>query len=197
MFKSHLFNEPMGPRYAALTSTIPVEPFSPPFHLTFHGFLLERLPRIKEFLPLGESEIYLHLSIDKVELDWNQRISSLFHFADETFDLLFVKEEFPRPQWIVVQSVCLGIRADMRIDKEDLAPFDITVTVPEVHFSLPQGFDLRPEQSDPGLVSLFDKVIMKCLFVLTNHFFAHYLYFTEKRSLNQCFYPPHSSLLPQ
>src|SRR5512139_1885318 len=163
----------MGPRYAALASTIPVEPFSPPLHLTFHGFLLERLPLIKEFLPLGESQIYLHLSIDKVELDWNQRIPPLFHLADETFDLLFVKEEFPRPQWIVVQSVRLGIRADMRIDQEDLALFDITVTVPEVHFSFPQGFDLRPEQSDPGLVSLFDEVIMKCLFVLTNHFFAH------------------------
>src|SRR4030042_2399231 len=109
----------MGPRYAALTSTIPVEPFSPPFHLTFHGFLLESLPLIKELLPLGESEIYLNLSIDKVELDWNQRISPLFHFANEAFDFPFVKEEFPRPQWIVVQSVSLGIRADMSIDKED------------------------------------------------------------------------------
>jgi hypothetical protein len=33
----------------------------------------------------------------------------------------------------------------MCIDKEDLTPFDIAVTVPEVHLSLPQGFDLRPE----------------------------------------------------
>jgi len=135
----------MGPRYAALTSTIPVEPFSPPFHLTFHRSLLESLPLIKELLPLGKSEIDLHPSIDKVELDWNQRISPLFHLANEAFDLLFVKEEFPRPQWVVVQSVRLRVRADMRIDQEDLAPFDITVTVPEVRLSLPQRFDLRPE----------------------------------------------------
>jgi len=179
----------MGPRYAALTSTIPVEPFSPPFHLTFHSFLLESLPLIKKFFPLCESEIYLDLSIDKVELDWNQRISPLFHLADEAFDLLFVKEEFPRPQRIVIQSIRLGIRADMSIDKEDFAPLDITVTVPEAHLSFPQGFDLRPKQGNPGLISLFDKVVMECLSVLTNHLFAHYLYFTEKRRLNQCSYP--------
>ena len=158
----------MGPRYAALTSTIPVEPFSPPFHLAFHGFLLKSLPLIKELLPLCESEIYFNLSIDKVELDWNQRISPLFHFANEAFDLLFVKEEFPRPQRIVIQSVGLRIRADMSIDKEDLAPFDIAVAIPQVDLSLPQGFDLRPKQGDPGLVRLFDKVVMKCLFILTN-----------------------------
>src|SRR5512137_2546393 len=99
----------MGPRYAALTSTIPVEPFSPPFHLTFHGFLLECLPLIEKFFPLCKSEIYLNLSIDEVELDRNQRIAPLFHLADEAFDLLFVKEEFPRPQRVVIQSVCLGI----------------------------------------------------------------------------------------
>jgi hypothetical protein len=61
----------------------------------------------------------------------------------------------------------------MRIDEENLAPFDVTVTIPEAHLPLPQGFDLRPKQGDPGLVSLFDKVVMECLSVLTNHLFAH------------------------
>jgi hypothetical protein len=84
-----------------------------------------------------------------------------------------VKEKFPRPQRIVIQSVRLRIRADMSIDKEDLAPFDIAVTIPEAHLSLPQGLDLRPKQGDPGLVRLFDKVVMKCLFVLANQLFAH------------------------
>ncbi len=163
----------MGPRYAALTSTIPVEPFSPPFHLTFHGFLFESLPLIKKLLSLCESKIHLYLSIDKVELDRNQGISPLLHFANEAFDLLFVKEEFPCSQWIVIQSVSLRIRADMRIDKEDLTPFDITVTIPQVDLSLTQGFDLRPKQGDPGLDRLFDKVVMKCLFVLTNQLFSH------------------------
>jgi hypothetical protein len=97
----------------------------------------------------------------------------LFHFADEAFDFFFVKEKFPHPQWIVIQSVRLGIRADMSIDKEDLTPFDIAITIPQVDLSLPQGFDLGPEQGDPGLVGLFDKVVMKCLFVLTNQLFAH------------------------
>ncbi len=164
----------MGPRYAALTSTIPVEPFSPPFHLSFHGLLLESLSLIKEFLSLCESKIYLNVSIDKVELDWNQRISPLLYFANEAFDLLFVKEEFPRPQWIMIQSVRLGIRADMSIDQKNFALFDITVTIPQVDLSLSQGFDLGPKEGDPGLVGLFDKVVMKCLFVLTNQLLAHF-----------------------
>jgi hypothetical protein len=163
----------MGPRYAALTSTIPVEPFSPPFHLTFHGSLFERLPLIKELLSLCESKINLNPPIDKVKLDRNQCISPLFHFADEAFDLFFMKEEFPRPQWIVIQSVGLGIRADMSIDQEDLASFDIAVTIPQVDPSLPQGFNLRTKQGDPGLVRFFDKVVMKCLSVLTNQLFTH------------------------
>lgn len=163
----------MGPRYAALTSTIPVEPFSPPFHLTFHGSLLERLPLIEELLSLCESEINLHPPIDKVELNRNQCISPLLHFADEAFDLLFVKEEFSCPQRIVIQSVGLGIRADMSIYQKDLASFDVAVTIPQVNSSLPQGFNLRSKQGDPGLVRLFDKVVMKCLSVLTNQLFAH------------------------
>ncbi len=173
----------MGPRYAALTSTIPVEPFSPPFHFSFHGFFLERLSLIKEFLSLCESKIYLNLPIDKVELDWNQCISPLIYFANEAFDLLFVKEEFPRPQWIMIQSVRLGIRADMSIDQKNFTPFDITVTIPQVDLSLSQGFDLGPEQGDPSLVGLFDKVVMKCLFVLTNQLFTHLTFILAEKEI--------------
>jgi len=164
----------MGPRYAALTSTIPVEPFSPPLHLTFHGFSLQRLPLIEKFLSLCESQIHLHLPISKIELDWNQCISSLLNLADETFDLPFMKEKFSGPQWIVIQSVRLGVGADMRIDEEDLAPFDIAVAIPQVDLSLPQGLDLRPEQGDARLKGLLDKVMIKCLFVLTNQLLAHH-----------------------
>jgi hypothetical protein len=100
-----------------------------------------------------------------------------------------VKEEFPRPQWIVIQPVRLGIRADMSIDKVDLTPFDITITVPQVDLSLPQGFDLGPKQGDPGLVRLFDKVVMKCFFVLTNQLF-HLSLFYSKAGLKSMV-PPH------
>jgi hypothetical protein len=50
-----------------------------------------------------------------------------------------MKEEFPCPQWIMIQSVRLGIRTDMRIDQEDLPPLDIAVTIPQIDLSLPQG----------------------------------------------------------
>jgi hypothetical protein len=61
----------------------------------------------------------------------------------------------------------------MGIDQEDLTPFDIAITIPQIDLSLPQGFDFRSQQGDPGLVGLFDKVVMKCLFVLTNQLLAH------------------------
>jgi hypothetical protein len=163
----------MGPRYAALASTIPVEPFSPPFHLTFHRFLLERFPLIKELFSLRKSEVHFDFSIGKVELDRNQRVSPLLDFSNQAFDLSFVEEEFSRPQRIMIQPVRLGIRTDMRVDQKDFAPFDIAVTIPEVHPSVPQGFDLGPEEGDPGLVSLLNEVVMKCLPILANHLFAH------------------------
>ena len=163
----------MGPRYAALTSTIPVEPFSPPFHLAFHGFLLESLPLVKELLSLCEGKVNLDPSVDKIELERNQRIPPLLHFADEAFDLSFVEQEFPRPQRVVVQSVGLGVGADVSIHKEDLALFDVPIAIPQVHLSLPKGLDLGPEQGDPGLDRLFDKVVIKSLSVLANHPFAH------------------------
>jgi len=163
----------MGPRYAALASTIPVEPFSPPFHLAFHRFFLERLALIKELFPLGKSKIDFDLSVDKVELDRNQGVSPLLYFADEPFDLPFVKEEFPRPQRVVIQSVRLGIGADMSVDQEDLTPLDIPVAIPEADLSLSQGLDLRPKQADPGLVSLLNEVIVKCFSILANDLFAH------------------------
>jgi len=165
----------MGPRYAALTSTIPVEPFSPPFHLAFHGSLLESLPLVKELLSLCEGKIDLHPSIDKIELDWNQCVSSLLHFADEAFDFFFVKQEFPRPQRVVIQSVGLGIRADVSVYKEDLALLDVPVTITQVDLSLPEGLDLGSEQRNPGLDRLLDKVVMKRLSVLADQLFAHNL----------------------
>jgi hypothetical protein len=61
----------------------------------------------------------------------------------------------------------------MSIDKENLTPFDIPMAIPQVDLPLPQGFDLRPKQGDPSLVRLFNKVVMKCLFVLTNQLFSH------------------------
>jgi hypothetical protein len=94
-----------------------------------------------------------------------------------------VKQEFPCPQRVVIQSVGLGIKTDMSIDKEDLALFDIPVAIPQVHLSLSKGFDLGPEQGDPGLDRLFDKVVMKRLSVLTNQLFAHLFYILPKKGL--------------
>jgi hypothetical protein len=92
-----------------------------------------------------------------------------------------VKQEFPRPQRVVIQSVGLGIGADMSIHKEDLALFDIPVTIPQVDLSLPEGLDLGPKQRNPGLDRLLDRVVMKRLSVLANQLFAHLFYILPKK----------------
>ena len=97
MFNSHLFYEPMGPRYAALTSTIPVEPISPPVHLSFHRLSFKSLPFIEELLSLCQTELHLHLSIGKIETKRDEGKSSLLHLSDEPLNLPFVEEKFPCP----------------------------------------------------------------------------------------------------
>jgi len=127
----------MGPRYAVLPSTIPVEPFSPPFHLTFHCFLFNSLSFIEELLSLCESQIYFNLSVYKVQFDWDECISPLLNFADKPLNLFFVKEELTGPQGIMIQAVRLGIGTDMGIDEEDLTPFDVSVTISQINLSVP------------------------------------------------------------
>ena len=163
----------MGPRYAALSSTIPVEPFSPPFHLTIHGLLLECFPFVEKLLPFGQSEIHLDLPIREVELQRDQGVSPLFNLSDKPPDLPLMKEEFSSPQRLVIHAVGLGIGADVGIHKEDLAPLDIRVTIPEVDPSVPKGLDLRPQEGNPCLVGLLNGVVKKGLLVLTDQFFAH------------------------
>ncbi len=65
----------------------------------------------------------------------------------------------------------------MSIDEKDLAPFDISVAISQVDLSVPQGFHLRSPKGNTGLIGLFNKVIMKSLFILTNQFlfFGHSL----------------------
>jgi hypothetical protein len=170
----------MGPRYAALPSTIPVEPFSPPFHLSFHCFFLDRLPLVEKLLPFGQPEINLDLPIGKVELQRDHGVSPLFDLSDKPPDLPLMKEEFSSPQRFMIHAVGLGIRIDMGIHKEDLAPLNIGVTIPEVDPSFPKRLDLRPQEGNPCLVGLLNGVVKKGLFVLTDQFFAHRFILHEK-----------------
>ncbi len=135
----------MGPRHATLTSTIPVEPFSPPFHISLHFLAFECLPFIKKLLSLCQPQLHLRLPTRKVEAERDERKSLLLNLPDETADLLFMKEELPRPQRIGIVPVSMGIRADMDINEKDLSVFDRPVTIPEVDLTLPKGFYLCPK----------------------------------------------------
>ena len=165
----------MGPRYAALPSTIPVEPFSPPFHFPFHCFLLEAFSFVEQLLPFRQPQVHLDPSIHKVKLQGDQRVSPLVDLSDEPSDLPFMKQQSPGPQGFMIHPVGLGISTDMGIDEKDLASFDIAVTVSQVDPSVPQGFHLGPQERNPGLVGLLDGIVVKCFLVLTDQLLTHQL----------------------
>src|SRR4030042_3164617 len=101
----------MGPRYAALPSTIPVEPFSPPFHLTFHPPLLKAFSFVEELLTFRKPQVYFHPSIHEVKFQGDQCVSPLLDFSDEPSDLLLVKQQLPGRQGLMIQPIGLGLGA--------------------------------------------------------------------------------------
>src|SRR4030042_3172058 len=122
----------MGPRYAALPSTIPVEPFSPPFHLSFHRLFFQCLPFVEEFLSLCQSQFHLDPSVGEVKPKGNERKSPFLNLPDEALNLPLVEEEFSAPQGGLIKSIPEAVRIDMRIDQVDLPFSDIAVAIAEI-----------------------------------------------------------------
>jgi hypothetical protein len=163
----------MGPRYAALTSTIPVEPFSPPFHISFHRLSFDGLSLIKEFLPLRQPQFHFGLSIGKIETERDESKSFLLNLSDETPNLLFMEKKFPRPQWIGIKSISMGIWANMSIHKKDLSILNLPVTVTKIGPSLPEGFYLRSQKGNSSFVFILNKIMMPGLLILADQLLAH------------------------
>jgi hypothetical protein len=89
-----------------------------------------------------------------------------------------MEKEFSRPQWVMIKSVAKVIRADMRIDEKDLSILDLPITVSKIGPSLPERFHLRSQKGNPGLVGIFDRIMMPGLLVLTDQLFTHIVDFT-------------------
>jgi len=76
----------------------------------------------------------------------------------------------------VVHAVGMGVRADVHVVDKDLPFPDNGITVFHVRLSLPQGFDLRPQENKSRLKGLFDKVVDPRRFVLGDYFFTRLLF---------------------
>src|SRR3990172_1043744 len=181
----------MGPRYATLPSTIPVEPFSPPFHVSFDCLALQRFPFIVKFLSLGQPQLHLRFSIGEIEPKRNEGKSPLLRLPDEAPDLTLMEEKFSRSQRVMVEPVCMTVRINMSIDKKDFSVFYLRITVAQGGFPVPEGLHLGPEKNHPCLEPVFDKIFVPGFPVLANQFFSHDQksqsarnFFVEKSTLN-------------
>ena len=163
----------MGPRYAALTSTIPVEPFSPPFHISFHRSSFQGLPLIEELFPLCQPQLHLDFPVGEVKAKRDESKPPLLNLSDEAPNLSTVEEKFPRPQWIMVKSISMGIGADMSIYKKELSIFNLPITVPYIALPLPKGFHLCSQKGDPSLKGIFNRIVITSLSILTDQFLSH------------------------
>ena len=68
--------------------------------------------------------------------------------ADEPLDLLAVEKKLFLPKGIVVENIGLFVRADVHMDKENLAVPDFGVAVLQADPALPDGFHLAAQQGD-------------------------------------------------
>ena len=84
-----------------------------------------------------------------------------------------MKEKLPRPQWIVVGPVSVGIRADVSIHKKELSVFNCSVTISQIGLSLPKRFHLRSQKADSRLHGVFNRIMKPRLLILTNQLFTH------------------------
>ena len=101
----------------------------------------------------------------EVQLEWNERIALARDKTDELHDLPFMKEKLFFAQGIAVKDIALLLGADMYAEGKDLAVPYVAVGVLEIGTPGTQGFDLRAEQSNTGLVRIFNKIIVMRLAV--------------------------------
>ena len=127
----------------------PSNPFRP-LSISLSIVFRLRVSRLsKSFFPFRQPQLHLYLSIGKVEPQRDQRKSSFLNLSNEASNLLFMEQKFPAST--VHDSIgSPTVRTDMGIDKKDLAPLDIAVTIPEIGLPVPEGLHLGPQRAIPA-----------------------------------------------
>ena len=107
-----------------------------------------------------QSELDLDPAVGEIYLQRHQCKTALFRLADQSTYLDFMQQQFSGPLGLVRPRSPLRIWTDMQIMKPDLAVIDPRETVLKRYFMTADRLDLGADQDDPGLVSLFDKIIV-------------------------------------
>ena len=75
-----------------------------------------------------------------------------------------MQQQLAPAQRLVVETVGVGVGADVGVDQENLAAVYAGIAVLQVHPSLAAGLDLAALQLDAGLIGIEDFVLVPCFY---------------------------------
>src|SRR3989304_6086270 len=100
----------------------------------------------------------------KIYFKRHNAIPLLHGLSQNPVNLPLVEEELAPPQRVMIVDIAGLIGADIAVDK-DLSPLHAGITVLQVYPAIAQGLDLCPQELNPGLIGIFNRIVMKGLFV--------------------------------
>jgi hypothetical protein len=90
-------------------------------------------------------------TIFQVSLEGNEGTTAFFlNLAEESDDLVAVKEKFAGPFSFEVRTIAMAVRSDVKGVEPSFAVFDFAVSVSEVAPACSQGFDFGTRENDSG-----------------------------------------------
>jgi len=97
--------------------------------------------------------------ISEVHSQGNQGVTPLLEFAQETFHLPPVEQQFSGPLRIMAVHRGVGVRADMGVIEKNFPVPEAGVSIVDIGPPLAQGLDFGALQHHPGLIEGVDGII--------------------------------------
>ena len=135
-------------------------------HLPFGIPLGHGIPLIVGFLTLTQAQLHLHAGVFEVDGQGDQGVTILLLQSVELADLPLVQQQALGTVGVAVEDVALLIGGDVEAVGIDLAVLGDTEGILQVQRAGADGFDLRAEQLDAGLVAVLHKIVVERFAVL-------------------------------
>ena len=135
-------------------------------HLPFGIPLSHGIPLIVGFLTLTQAQLHLHAGVFEVDGQGDQGVTILLLHGVELADLPLVQQQALGTVGVAVEDVALLIGRDVEAVGIDLAVLGDAEGILQVQRAGADGFDLRAEQLDAGLVAVLHKIVVERFAVL-------------------------------
>jgi len=129
-------------------------------------FLRDVLALVIELLASCKAYLQLDQASFEVNLQRHDCVPLGRHLPCYLVDFIFVQEELPDPQRILVEDISFFVGADVHVVDVQLPIFHADEGLLDAAFSHSEGFYFCSVKHDAGLKGVFYKVIKSCLFVV-------------------------------